>query len=73
MRYDHLIPTDDQIRNALYMQVMARLRPKHINVPDGWKPVTQLDRLIHKNMTTLAPDFVYKDLHVGAGDYVWHV
>lgn len=43
-------PSEENIKNALHLQTIARLRPKQITYPEGWVPTTQLDKLIARNM-----------------------
>ena len=42
--------SDDQIRTALDLQVIAKFLPNRIGLPDNWNPSTQLDKFIYNNM-----------------------
>lgn len=48
--YDNLRLSEHQVRNALNLQIVARLTPKKIRYPKDWCPRTQLDKLIARNM-----------------------
>ena len=48
-------PSEENIKNVLHLQVMARLKPKSITIPKDWKPSTQLNKLIARNMIKALP------------------
>jgi hypothetical protein len=49
-RYQPYQPSEEQIRKAIHLQVMARRNPKTVTYPEGWIPTTQLDKFVAQNL-----------------------
>ena len=48
MKYDSLFLTDDQLKKNIHLQVIAKFKPDQFNIPDGFIPRNQIDKLIFK-------------------------
>ena len=40
----------ETLKKNLHLQVMARLRPGRLNLPDGWIPRNQIDKFVARNL-----------------------
>ena len=50
IKYDSLFLSEKQLKDNLHLQVVAKFRPERFNIPDGFIPKSQIDKIIFKIM-----------------------